>query len=227
MSELHRYYRDNANQYEFKRFRRGGSLVHGIERNTLLSLLRISRNDSILDLGGGTGRFEKMVGSFPRSIISCDINKEMLDLAQGSTDRVCGNAFTLPFKDNSFDKCVALRFLFHFNDNDKQQILREIIRVTAKGGMIVFDLQSSTGLVNLISRLTNDRLNFPISQRSLREILDRLHVSGYDFRFLFLIPRGVYQYIPPRLARLILSFEKFVPHRRVISSAIFCRVIRN
>ena len=227
--EIIQYYKRDAKTYEKRRFRRGGKLVHEVEMNILLKLLNPCSQDLILDVGGGTGRFERIVEKFGCSIVSCDLAREMLEIAKENTNAflVFADAFRLPFKDNTFDKCVALRFLFHFSDEEKMQILEEIIRVTKRKGLIVFDLQSSGGLLNVISSLRKDRLNFPVSPKKLEQMLQEMPGIKYELHFSFFVPRGIHRHMPKELARILLSLDHFLPDviKQRKCSTLFCRGI--
>jgi len=229
--EVKQYYKRDAKTYEKRRFRQGGKLVHEVEMNILLRLLNPCSQDLILDVGGGTGRFERMARKFGCSIVSCDLTKEMLEIAKENTKAflVLTDAFRLPFKNNTFDKCVSLRLFFHFSDEEKMQILEEIIRVTKRKGLIVFDLLSSGGLLNFISSLRKDRLNFPISPRKLEQMLQEMPGIRYELHFSFFVPRGIYRHIPKALAWVLLSLDRILPdvikHRKC--STLFCRGIRS
>jgi len=229
--EIIEYYKRDARTYETRRFRRGGRLVHEVEMNILLKLLNLCSQDFILDVGVGTGRFESVVEKFGCSIVSCDLVREMLDIAKENTNAflVLADVFRLPFKDDTFDKCVALRFLFHFSDKNKVQILEEIVRVTKKKGLIVFDLHSSGGLLNFMASLRRDRLNFPVSPKKLEQMLQKIPEIRYKLYFSFFVPRGIYRHIPKALAWVLLSLDRILPdvikHRKC--STLFCRGIRS
>lgn len=225
--ELLEYYKKDAKNYEKRRFNRGGSLVHEVEIGILLDFLRLSAEDMVLDIGGGTGRFERAVEEQGSSIVLCDLTREMLDIAKEDVEPflVLANVFNLPFKDCTFDKCVGLRFLFHFDDDKKIKILEEIIRVTKKKGVFVFDVHNSGGLLNFMSILRKDRMNFPISPETLEKILSKLPLTRYHVHFSFFIPRGIYRHIPKQSARFLLSLDRFLPDviKRKKCSALFFR----
>jgi SAM-dependent methyltransferase len=72
-----------------------------------------------------------------------------------------GDCLSLPYGDGSFDVVVCAKSLHHFSDEDAVRVLREILRVTA-GGYLVIDLRRSRvawALISLLSRLfTRNRL---------------------------------------------------------------------
>lgn len=195
----------------------------------LLNLLDLCSKDLILDIGGGTGRFERMVMKIGCSVVSCDLVREMLNVAKRRMNAflILSDVFKLPFKDKTFDKCVGLRFLFHFNNKDKLRILEELVRVTKKKGSIVFDLHSSGGLLNFMSILREDHLNFPISPPKMEQMLQTLPGFRYKFYFHFFVPRGMYRHLPKQFAGILLSLDLLLPEaiKRRKCSALFCRGI--
>lgn len=226
--ELRDYYRRDAKSYQKRRFRQGGKLVHKAEMDLLFELLKPCSKDLLLDVAAGTGRFERMVEKFKCSVVSCDLATEMLRIAAKNKNPsfVQVDGFRLPFKSCTFDKSVALRFLFHFNDIEKMQILEEMLRVTKKKGPVVFDLQNSRGLFALLVPIRNRNLNLPTDPRELEALLNKIPGISYNFFFSFLIPRGIHRHLPMKISQILLFFEQRLPYnvKKNFCSTVFCRV---
>nr|MDO8082763.1 class I SAM-dependent methyltransferase [Candidatus Freyarchaeota archaeon] len=222
------YYKHEAETYEMKRFRRGGRLQHEVEMRNVITLLKPSKEDLILDLGAGTGRLETVLQKLNCSVISCDISTEMLAKIRKNSFRIRSDAFRLPFKNEIFDKTIALRLLFHFNEADKMEILREMLRVTKAGGLIVFDVESSHGLLSFILNIRKDHLNYLVSPARLEEMFTQIPRIEYKLYFSFFIPRGIYRHIPKDIARVFLSIDRFLPDamKRFKCSTIFCSILK-
>lgn len=226
--QIRNYYKHDAKNYEKRRFRQGGELVHEAEMTILFDLLKPCSKDLILDIGAGTGRFERMVDKFKSSVVSCDLTREMLKIAKEDSNAslLRADGLRLPFKNNTFNKCVAMRFLFHFSDYEKIQILNEILRVTKEERSICFDLQSSKGLLNLFVPIKDRKINLPIDPKKLEFLLRRIPGIKYRFYFSFLIPRGIYRHLPKKFSQVFLIIEKMFPEKlkKFFCSTIFCLV---
>lgn len=108
-----------------------------------LAELPIKPQDSILDLCTGSGDIAVFLGEkFPGSSITAgDVSEKMLEIARARTaalknvkiDRA--DVLNLPYKDDSFDFTVISFGLR--NLDDLQRGIREMKRVTKKGGLIM------------------------------------------------------------------------------------------
>jgi len=94
---------------------------------------------TVLDLASGTGDFSRLVeqqwpGARP---VAVDLTERMLQLARrsGVDCAVCADAGWLPFADGSFDAVFVGYGLRNFRD--LQGAVREIERVTRRGGMLI------------------------------------------------------------------------------------------
>jgi len=225
------FYKGGAKTYDKRRFRQGGILVHEVEMRTLEELLGLSQGNLILDLGAGTGRLKTIVKKLDCIAVTCDVSREMIEIAKKRKNPlcVCTDAFNLPFKNETFDKCVALRLLFHFDDENKTKILREMLRVAKRNGLIVFDVESSNGLLSFVTKIKKDNLNYLVTPVRLEEIFTHIRGIKYKLYFSFLISRGIYRHIPKNVARIFLSMDRFLPNeiKRLKCSTIFCVLLKS
>ncbi len=133
-----------AEEYEAKRFSRGGRLIDRREREAVLNAVGPVEDKRVLEIACGTGRFTVMLAERGADIVGLDISEAML--AQGrekarasnvadQIEFMRGDAGRLPFPDDHFDAVVAVRF-FHLADTP-EAFLTELARVSS--GAVFFD----------------------------------------------------------------------------------------
>lgn len=129
-------------------------LVHEMKKCVYLKKGRSPRTDwlaararggLILDIGFAGAAFPVLHFSIkdlnPESrVVGCDLFFDKI-LAQKFTTGVCGNAVTLPFKDNTFDSVVFAEIYEHLVE--PASALRELARVLRPGGRLVFSSPSA------------------------------------------------------------------------------------
>jgi len=117
-----------------------GSLVNKVEGELLLDLLKPARGETILDAGCGTGVFTRDILSLGAKVWGLDVSLPMLIRARQKAQEsalyvLAGDLLNLPFPDRCFDKTVSVTALEFIADG--QRAVRELFRVTRKGGFIV------------------------------------------------------------------------------------------
>lgn len=100
-----------------------------------------NRNDlTVIDLGCGTGFFTELLSSSYERVIGVDISSKMLAFTkQHRSDDitlVAGDAFKMPFIDNSID-CIYSNLVIQWC-NPLEHALAELFRVLKPGGLFVF-----------------------------------------------------------------------------------------
>ncbi|MFB6162693.1 MAG: class I SAM-dependent methyltransferase [Halococcoides sp.] len=193
-----------AEEYEAKRFSRGGRLVDRTEKGAVLDALSPVEDDRILEIACGTGRFSVALAERGADVIGLDISGAMLRQGHAKaaaagvrpdTEFLRGDAARLPFPDDHFDAVLAMRF-FHLVD-DPAAFLSEIERVSRR--QIVFDTFDRPSLRSLYTWV------LPMGSRlygrsEVRELLDDAGIRLASANHEFLFPYGFYRQIPAQLA---------------------------
>ena len=94
---------------------------------------------SFLDVGAASGDMGRHVEKLRPGARVTSLDYLESHLAEGVGSRVAADAFTLPFRDHSFDYVFSSLFLHHYSDSDVVRLLAEAGRV-AKKRVLVTDL---------------------------------------------------------------------------------------
>jgi ubiquinone/menaquinone biosynthesis C-methylase UbiE len=114
-----------------------------ITRSRLLSTLAPQPEETVLEVGPGTGYYTLDVARSCETLHIFDLQQEMLDhTARGARDAGVGNvvaqqgdARSLPYADDAFDAAYLVAVLGEIPDQDAA--LRELARVLRPGGRLV------------------------------------------------------------------------------------------
>lgn len=95
----------------------------------------------ILDIGCGAGFLTNYLAKYGHTVTGLDMSKSSLEIAQkyDETKKVKyieGDAYKLPFPDNSVDVVTAMDFLEHVEDPEK--VVKEASRVLKPGGLFFY-----------------------------------------------------------------------------------------
>jgi len=203
---------DVAEEYEDKRFSRGGQLIDRREKRAVLSALDPVEDRDVLEIACGTGRFTVMLAERGANVVGLDISLPMLQqgrrkaaAANTRVDWLRGDAARLPFPDDSFDAVLAMRF-FHLADTPAA-FLSELRRVSRD--RVVFDTfndRSTRSVYNWLLPM-GSRL---YSRREVEGLVTRadLELVGADHDFV--LPYGLYRKMPNALASPLRSLDRAV-----------------
>ncbi|MDZ7373594.1 MAG: class I SAM-dependent methyltransferase [candidate division KSB1 bacterium] len=94
---------------------------------------------TLLDLGGGTGRVASVLRTKAQRAIVLDRSAGMLAMArrQGGLLLVRGRAEELPFRDEGVDLVLIVDAFHHFDDH--RRVLSELSRVLRVGGRVIVE----------------------------------------------------------------------------------------
>ncbi len=132
---------------------------------------RLRPTDRVLELGCGYGRIARRLAHVARRVVGIDTAGDSLELArrqdqaEGRCEFVCMDAIDLQFPDGAFDAVVCLQNGICAFGVDPASLLKEALRVTRVGGIVVlstysdrfwsdrlawFEAQAAEGLVGAV-----------------------------------------------------------------------------
>jgi demethylmenaquinone methyltransferase/2-methoxy-6-polyprenyl-1,4-benzoquinol methylase len=185
--------------------------VHRLWKHIAIDLAAVRSGQQVLDLASGTGdlaaRFAALVGPQGKVVMS-DINAAMLEEGRkrmidsghvGNVEYMQIDAEKIPFADNSFH-CVTIAFGLR-NVTDKEQALREMLRILKPGGRALvlefshpgskplsklYDLFSFKALPLIGKLVTNDADSYRYLAESIRmhpdqeSLLQMMQDAGFE-----------------------------------------------
>ena len=102
--------------------------------------------DSVLHAGTGEGDYDRLIHSFARRLVSCDIDEHDIDYACRLNADLSGleyrieDVLDLSFVDHSFDLIIAIDVIEHVSDSGA--MMREVGRVLKPGGIAIISFPS-------------------------------------------------------------------------------------
>ncbi|WP_254537286.1 class I SAM-dependent methyltransferase [Halomarina litorea] len=203
---------DVAEEYDTKRFSRGGRLIDDREKQAVVEAVMPVEGKRVLEIACGTGRFTVMLAERGADIVGLDISAAMLQKGREKAQRagvsdhlqfMRGDAARLPFPDDYFDTVFAMRF-FHLADTPAS-FLSEMCRVSRE--QVFFDT------FNRFSTRTMYNWLLPMGSRlySEGEVLRMLNGAGlrlHDEAHDFVLPYGFYRSIPNTVAETFREADR-------------------
>ncbi len=132
---------------------------HRLWKKELINLMNIQKNETIVDVGSGTGDLINLILKLKKnnSIYAVDLNSEMLKYSEKRHKNknitfLRANAEKLPFNNNSIDKYIISFCLRNVTNIDNT--LKESYRILKPGG-VFYCLEFSSPESNLIKQLYN------------------------------------------------------------------------
>ena len=144
------FYSNIADQYHASRYKTSygkifGALHHKALRRILQSL---DRQAPVLEVACGTGHTTALLHEMGFRFFACDLTMPMMKQARqqvgGKGRFIEADAFSLPYRDNTFQMVISTRFLHLFTLGQQKKVLKELLRVLRPDGMLVVDFDNLT-----------------------------------------------------------------------------------
>lgn len=113
---------------------------HGTLRKLLREIVRPADSFSLLDVGAASGDMGSRIREWYPHADVVSLDRIATHLSNCPGDRIAGDAFQLPIRENSFDFVFCSLFLHHFTDAQVTELLAGFGRV-ARRAVLVIDLE--------------------------------------------------------------------------------------
>ena len=226
----------------------GGEYVSHKEKKALIELLSPKKDEKILDVGTGSGRFAREIIKLSgATIYGIDLDEKMLTegkilnkIILNKDQRKHYKSFqmdghNLKFNNKNFDKAFCFRVLKYYNDPYKG--IDEIIRIQKKGGIFVLELtnnKSWESFANPISKiLTKKGCKSESFWTNNMRLIDVVQVERYlKKKGIKILKSAPLHKLPPRLFRLtksslLINFFDFIDRFLLLTTpkALFSKSI--
>ncbi len=169
----------------------------------------------VLDVACGTGRIlSEIVKDSRIDYTGLDTSKEMLEVlkkkfANKKIKVVLSEGEKMPFKDESFDLTFTYHLLWHLPWEDQQKIIREMIRVTKRGGLIVFDTLNEKFLAEKVKRVFGLKIDAEMYRTNYKKV--RKLIYPLNFQADKLLDAPIKNKILFGILNILNKFNKFLP----------------
>ncbi len=163
LDDVRAYYR-SFDDREWKRLDRAEGIIE-FAVNTHFLQAHLPPSGRVLDLGGGPGRYAAWLADRGYRVTLADLSPNLLELAHQRLrsdlieEIVEADARDLRrWPDDSFDATLVLGPLYHLPDaDDRERVVREVLRVTRRGGMAAFALMPMYSLIRRTAAIPGER----------------------------------------------------------------------
>lgn len=148
----------------------------------------------VLDVACGTGRMLRTLKDTARVIdyTGLDTSKEMLlqlnkkskDIYLYKVKTKIGDATKIPFPDKVFDVTYTYHLLWHLPEREQRTIIKEMIRVTKKGGYVIFDVLNDFFIYEGLKLMMNKESTKGIYKTDIQDLKHFLRKYNYKIEKL-------------------------------------------
>ena len=187
-------------------------------------LKKINQGDSVLELGCGYGRILPFLAVKAGQVVGIDTSMPSIEMGRNMLSRYPNvsllqmNAVNLKFEDNTFNAVVCLQngiSAFHVN---RVNLIKESIRVTKPGGVILFSSYSV--------KFWNERLEW-FKMQSMEGLIGEIDYSKTKKGFILCKDGFSVSTVGPKEFKALVSGIRNIriTVTEVDKSSIFCEII--
>jgi len=139
-------------------------------------------NNSLIDLGCGTGFIINIAKKYFKQVVGVDITQEMLDRIDKSGGNIKlyrSDTANIPLKSGCSDICTAYTFLHHLGELKPTFI--EAHRLLRKGGIFYADLEPNYYYWEMIRNIKKCKIGNEIITREIQFVLDKVGEISKQF----------------------------------------------
>lgn len=192
------------------------SWIEKMRVSNILSVLRPTSHDRVLEVGCGAGNILQKVDSdhkFGIDLSSFLIEKSKIRLGE-SASLTKADAGQLPFCKSSFDKLICSEVLEHVED--PRGVLLQLARVANVGAVIVVSIPNEKMIEMIKSILSKMRLFSLINQSpggysAPSKMTEEWHLHKFDLDLLRTLAEGIFQ-----IGEIRAIPSSFIPIRYVV-----------
>lgn len=200
MSLIVDYYNNLAKKYDSDRFENTYGKFIDFQERRILDRLLSDKNEIILDLACGSGRFMNYAA------LGVDASEEMLKIAREKYPEKSfhlSDAEHIPLEEGSIDTIITFHFFMHLENEKVKKILNECHRVLKPNGRIIFDIPSAKRRSLFRYKKSGWHGNFALTTKQIKELSSEYNVTRF-FGILFIpIHR-----IPVRLRNFFVGLDR-------------------
>ncbi len=135
---------EERNEFLYQKYK------HQFEAKILTKSIKNLKNPKVLDVACGTGRMLPVIfeANGDAEYFGLDTSNAMTSLLNKKADSIgkkerthviIGDAAKMPFENNTFDVVFTYHLLWHLPLEEQKRIIKEMLRVCKKGGIVIFD----------------------------------------------------------------------------------------
>lgn len=127
----------------------------------VLKNIPLNKNSEILECGCGSGNSSLRLALLVKSIVLFDSSYNALDCARklanyykvNNVEFIKGDVFSIPFESGRFDFSWNIGLIEHYSFEQAKEIIKEMLRVTKKGGWICVGVPNFVSLPIIKAKL--------------------------------------------------------------------------